>query len=106
MKTTRVTVRFEHGLHARTAAGVVRFFRRFHCHVVLRSGHRVASASSILSILLLAATFNTQLEIQASGQDEDSAVRAAEAFFQNDEETALQQFETEPRIEKPSGKAP
>ncbi len=104
MKTTRVTVRFPHGLHARTAAGVVRLFRRFQCRVVLRAGHRVASASSILSILLLAATFNTQLEIQASGQDEDSAVRAAEAFFQNDDETAMLQFGAEsPPDEPPAG---
>lgn len=106
MKTTRVTVRFAHGLHARTATGVVQLFKRFRCRVLLRAGNRVASASSILSILLLAATFNTQLEIQASGQDEESAVRAAEVFFQSDDETALQQFETEPRIEKPSGEAP
>lgn len=83
---TRVTVRFPDGLHARTAARIVRLFKRFRSRVLLRAGNRVASAGSILSILLLAATCNTQIEIQASGEDEDAAVRAAEAFFQNDEE--------------------
>ncbi len=52
----------------------------------------MANTSSILSILLLSATFNTQLEVQASGEDEDAAVGAAEAFFQNDDETGIEQF--------------
>ncbi len=95
MKTTRVTVRFSRGLHARTAASVVRLFKRFRCCVLLRSGNRAASASSILSILLLAAAANTQLEIQASGQDEDAAVRAAEAFFQNEDELAAERMRTD-----------
>ncbi len=52
----------------------------------------MASTSSILSVLLLAATFNRQLEVQASGEDEDAAVGAAEAFFQHDDETVIEQF--------------
>ena len=95
MKATRVTVRFSRGLHARNAAKLVRLFRQFHCRVLLRAGNRVANASSILSILLLAATFNTQLEIQASGEDESGAIRAAQIFFQNDDETAPQPLGTE-----------
>ncbi len=92
MKTTQVTVRFAHGLHARTAGCVVRLFKQFRCRVFLKVGNRVASTSSILSLLLLAATFNTQLEVQASGEDEDAAVGAAEAFFQNDDETGIEQL--------------
>ncbi len=65
----------------------------------------MASASSILGILLLAATFNTQLEIQASGEDEEAAVRAAEAFFQNNDEIAVEQSGIMLRPEKPA-KAP
>ncbi len=94
MKTTRVTVRFAKGLHARTAVSLVQLFKKFHCRVLLRAGTRVATPSSILSILLLAATANTQLEIQASGLDEDAAVRAAEAFFQNEDEPAAEKIWT------------
>ncbi len=85
MKSTRVTVRFVHGLHARTAAQLIHLFRKFRCRIHLRVGNRVASASSILSILVLAAGFNAQLEVQASGEDEDAAIQAAEAFFQLDD---------------------
>lgn len=81
MKTTQVTVRFAHGLHARTAGCIVRLFKQFRCRVSLKVGNRVASTDSILSNLLLAAIFNTQLEVQASGEDEDAAVGAAGASF-------------------------
>ena len=90
MKTSRVTVRFPHGLHARPAASLVRLFRAFRASVFLRLGNRVANAGSFLSILLLAATFNSQLEIQATGEDEEAAICAAEAFFQSDDEGVAQ----------------
>ncbi len=90
MKTSRVTVRFPHGLHVRPAASLVRLFRAFRASVFLRVGNRVANAGSFLSILLLSATVNTQLEIQATGEDEQAAIRAAEAFFQCDDEEAAQ----------------
>jgi phosphocarrier protein HPr len=91
MRTTRVTVRFARGLHARPAASLVRLFNNYRSRVVLRLGHEVANARSILGILLLSATCNAQIEVQASGQDEDSAILAAEVFFQNADEEAAQQ---------------
>ena len=91
MRTTRVTVRFPHGLHARPAASLARMFKRFRARVIFRLGNRVAHAGSFLSILLLSATFNTQLEVQATGEDEEAAIRAAEAFFQTDDEQAAWQ---------------
>lgn len=57
-----------------------------------RLGNRVAHASSLLSILVLAATFDSQLEIQATGEDEEAAIRAAEVFFQSDDEDGVQQL--------------
>jgi phosphotransferase system HPr (HPr) family protein len=92
MKTSRVTVRFARGLHARPAASLVRLFKTFQARVFVRLGNRVANAGSFLSILLLSATFNTQLEIQATGEDEEAAIRAAEAFFQSDDEEAAQKI--------------
>lgn len=91
-----MTVRFPRGLHVRTAAGVVQLFMRFQCRARLRTENRAANARSILSILLLAASFNTQLEIRAWGEDEESAVHAAEIFFQNDDEAALPETGIQP----------
>jgi phosphotransferase system HPr (HPr) family protein len=88
MRTTHITVRFPNGLHARPGASLARLLRRFRARVVFRLGNHVANAGSFLSILLLSATFNTQLEVQATGEDEEAAIRAAEAFFQSGDEKA------------------
>ena len=97
MKTLRVTVRFARGLHARPAATLVALLKRFRSRVVFRVGNRVANAGSLLSILLLVATFNTELEVSAAGEDEEAAIKAAEVFFQNDdEEAATVQITTDP----------
>jgi phosphotransferase system HPr (HPr) family protein len=89
MKTTRVTVHFTNGLHLRPAAKLARLLKGFRSDVVLRLGNRVASSASITSILLLSATCNAQLEVQAAGSDEDRAIRAAEVFFQSASEDAI-----------------
>jgi phosphotransferase system HPr (HPr) family protein len=89
-------VRFAHGLHAQPAAKLVQLCKRFRSQVSLRLGNQVANATSILAILLLAATCNTQLELQASGEDEDAAIRAAEAFFQGADEDIAQSAQEKP----------
>ena len=50
----------------------------------------MANARSILSLLLLSASLNSQIEVRASGDDEDAAIKAAEVFFQNDDEDMIQ----------------
>lgn len=95
MKTLCVTVKFARGLHARPAASLVRLLQAFRSRVVVRFGSQVANAGSLLSIILLAATLNTQLEFLATGEDEDAAIRAVEAFFQTDNEEAANQVQVE-----------
>jgi phosphotransferase system HPr (HPr) family protein len=104
MKTLRVKVRFPHGLHARPAARLVHLFRAFRSSVFLRVGNRVANAGSLMSILLLSATFDSQLEVQASGEDEDAAIQAAEVFFQSGEEIAVQQIQNREPPVSPSAR--
>lgn len=82
MKTTSVTVPFPEGLHSRPAAKLVNLCGKFQAAISLRLGDKVASARSLLGVLLLAASFRSQLEILASGPDEDAAIAAAQAFFQ------------------------
>ncbi len=82
MKSTYVTVRFPPGLHARPAATLARLARQFRARVSLRRGNRIAHAGSVLGMLLLAAALNDQIEVRASGDDEDAAIKAAATFFQ------------------------
>jgi len=64
-----------------TAARLVRLSQRFNSSIQLRLGARVANARSILGVMLLGATLNTCLEVEAVGSDEIEAVRAVEEFF-------------------------
>lgn len=67
------------GLHARAAAKLVKLAATFQSRVALaRSGawQKTADAKSIFSVLLLAATQNTSIEITAEGPDEDLAIEA------------------------------
>ena len=102
MKTTLVTVHFTHGLHARPAAKLVALLRRFRARISLRLGDRIANAGSLTAVLLLAATCNTQLEVQASGDDENAAIQAAEVFFQAGDENALAPAPIEPSADRQS----
>lgn len=81
MKVTRLTVKWEKGLHMRAAASLVQLARRFHSRILVRLGSQVADARSIMSIMILAASLGTRLDIEASGEDEHEAIQAVEDYF-------------------------
>ena len=81
MKVTRLTVKWEKGLHMRAAARLVQVTRKFHSRILVRLGSQVADARSIMSIMILAASLGSRLDIEASGDDEHEAIRAVEAYF-------------------------
>ncbi len=103
MMTTRVTVRFPNGLHIRPASKLVQLLGRFRAQVSLRLGNRITNARSLLGILLLAATMDAQLEVQASGADENAVIQATEAFFQACDEEACSTAPMEPSEQESSG---
>lgn len=77
-----VTVRNSHGLHARTAAILVKAANKFACDIELeKEGSRV-NAKSIMGVLMLAAAQGTVLTIVAEGVDAPQAVAALEALFE------------------------
>ena len=81
MKTIRVRIPWVEGLHLRPAARVVKVAQRFRSEVRLRLGERVAEAGSLLSLVILCATLNATVDIEASGDDEQEAARAVAACF-------------------------
>jgi phosphocarrier protein HPr len=81
MKATQLTVRWERGLHLRAAARLVRVAQQFHSRIFLRLGAQVADARSIMSVMILAASLGTVLEVEASGEDEQEAVQAVQTYF-------------------------
>jgi phosphoenolpyruvate-protein phosphotransferase (PTS system enzyme I) len=83
-RTLRVTGRL--GLHARAAANLVRVACQFQSHITLKrlEGDVEADAKSILSILMLAASRGTELDVVADGVDEVRAVDAVVDLFARD----------------------
>ena len=73
------------GLHARAAAQLVRLAGSFKSRIKLEriDNGVTADAKSILSVLTLAASKGTRLEIEAEGDDEERALRAIEEIFAN-----------------------
>ena len=66
------------GLHARAAAQLVRLAGSFRSTIKLyRTDNKiVADAKSILSVLTLAASKGTELELNVEGEDEQDAYRS------------------------------
>lgn len=71
------------GLHARAAAQLVRLASSFKSRITLRriDNKVVADAKSILSVLTLAASKRTQLELEVEGEDEQEALQAIKEIF-------------------------
>jgi phosphotransferase system HPr (HPr) family protein len=87
-----VTIVNPQGLHARPADLFVRLANQFESAIGVRKGNETVDGKSILSILTLAATEGTELEIQANGSDAEAALEAlcslVEHGFARDEESA------------------
>ena len=71
------------GLHARPAALFVQTANRFKCEVEIVKGRQKVNGKSIMGVITLGATHDTQLMIVADGPDEREALDALEKLFEN-----------------------
>lgn len=85
MLESRVKIVNQLGLHARAAAQLVRLAGNFSSKIKIRRADNgvVADAKSILSVLTLAASKGTELNIEVEGEDEQEASQAVEQLFIN-----------------------
>lgn len=90
MKRVTVRVRWPHGLHLRPAAALVRIGQRFRSTILFHAGRRRADIRSVISLIGLCAVMGTTIDIEASGDDEDSAIQAIEQAFSSDDGDAPQ----------------
>jgi len=82
MKATR-TLKIENkfGLHARPAALVVETASKYECEVTLSKDGMNANGKSIMSVMLLAAEPESEVELLAEGPQAHDAVEALDALF-------------------------
>lgn len=76
-----LTVKNAHGLHARTAALLVKTTNRFACEIFLSKDGSSVNAKSIMGVLMLAAGKGEVLQACAEGSDAEAAMAAIEALF-------------------------
>ena len=84
MQRAQVQVPWKKGLHLRPATTLVRIAQSFRSNILLKCGDRLADARSIVSVLLLAASMGTVMDVEISGEDEANAASAIEHIFTGD----------------------
>ncbi len=78
-----VRIRNKFGLHARPAAEFVKLASRFDCEVRVRKDELEVNGKSIMGVMMLAAEFDSEIEIQAEGTDSADALRELTALVEN-----------------------
>lgn len=71
------------GIHARPATLIVKEASKFKSNVYIEKGSEKINAKSILCILTLGGSYNTELKVSAEGEDEKEAVEALVALIDN-----------------------
>ncbi|MFP4520863.1 MAG: HPr family phosphocarrier protein [Fibrobacterota bacterium] len=78
-----VKVKNENGLHARPSATLVQEASKFQSEIFIEKSGVTANAKSIMSIMVLAAEFGSDLILRAEGPDEKEAVDSLVMLFDN-----------------------
>lgn len=81
MIRTSVTISNKLGLHARASAKLTKTASGFRSDVFISRGDRRVNAKSIMGVMMLAAGLGAEVEIDASGDDEQAAMTALLALI-------------------------
>jgi len=84
MITRTLIIQNPEGLHARPASLFVEMCSRFKSKIVLRKGKTLASATSVLQLMLLGAGYQSEVELIVDGEDEDRAVAELSSLVTDD----------------------
>ena len=76
-----ITISNKLGLHARASAKHSKLAGSFPCEVWLVRGSRRVNAKSIMGVMMLAAGIGTELVVETSGEQEQAAMDALIALF-------------------------
>lgn len=77
-----LTVRNRAGIHARPAALIAQTANKFQSEILISKDEIVVNAKSIMGVITMAAGYNTNLVVRATGADEQAAVDAICNLFE------------------------
>jgi phosphocarrier protein HPr len=81
MRSQKVVVQNEHGIHARVALRVAEKSKNLDSKITLRKDRSKADGCSVLDMLLLCAAKGTEIEVVASGGDEEKNINTISEIF-------------------------
>ena len=82
MKEGKVKIKNKYGIHARVAALIVKEASKFKSEIFLEKDGLSANCKSILGLLALGATKNSELFLKVEGKDEDKAFNAMKKLLE------------------------
>ena len=83
MTEKKVTITNRAGIHARPAAMLVQTANQFVSDIYFEKDSERINGKSIMGIITLGATYESELSIVAEGEDEAEAVDALSKLFEN-----------------------
>ncbi|PAV25344.1 phosphocarrier protein [Tamilnaduibacter salinus] len=81
MIETPITIINKLGLHARAAAKLVSTASEYNSDVKIRKGEQTVDGKSIMSVMMLAASQGTEIDLIIDGDDEEEAREALVALI-------------------------
>jgi phosphocarrier protein HPr len=77
----KIEIKNRLGVHARAAALLVQTVNKFSAQITFSKDGQIADGRSIMGVLTLAATQGSKIEVEASGEDAEQAVKAIERLI-------------------------
>ena len=75
-----VTISNKRGLHARASANFVNMAETFNAQISVSRGDETVNATSIMGLMMLGASIDTNITIAARGKDAEAAIDALAAL--------------------------
>jgi phosphotransferase system HPr (HPr) family protein len=79
----KIEIKNKLGVHARAAALLVQTANKFSAQVILSKDGQSTDARSIMGVLTLAAAQGSKIQVEATGDDAERAVKAIEKLIDN-----------------------
>lgn len=81
MKTFAYVIQDEIGIHARPAGMLTKAAKEFNSQIILSYNGKEADAKRLMTVMALGVKHGAQVEVCATGEDEEEAIAALQTFF-------------------------
>ena len=82
MKTFDYTIKDAMGIHARPAGLLVKEAKKYASKVVIKANGKSAEATRLMAIMGMGVKCGQTVEVEVTGDDEDTAFEGMKAFFE------------------------